>query len=284
MTRQLTTQNATITTAAVEVKTLTISGKQVTLAVFRQLKEEPLIAEDGTLNGEPWGVVNYHPDKCGDDRVAHVHVVWQRGPELLRARVDKAASFEPGGRQRYQDGRYLRVETVTPFRSKYSDQLLSSTVLQWLDGQTEDCPLPREGGDTWRVEHDDRAAFDSGHGFVVLANASKAAVKAANARVAADAARAALEKKRGEDQANPAQVSGWEWQSLEFHQNKVETAQGEALEARNALAAEVAEWGVDPADMLAEHTQLVEAEAARRERHRSARRTLAELPQLFIAV
>uniref|UniRef100_UPI00056CBB60 hypothetical protein n=1 Tax=Streptomyces exfoliatus TaxID=1905 RepID=UPI00056CBB60 len=72
MTKQLTTQNATITTATVEVKTLTISGKQVTLAVFRQLREQPLIAQDGTLNGEPWGIVNYPPDKCGDDRFAHV--------------------------------------------------------------------------------------------------------------------------------------------------------------------------------------------------------------------
>lgn len=44
MPKQLTVHNATITTAAVEVKTLTISGKQVTLAVFRQLREEQLIA------------------------------------------------------------------------------------------------------------------------------------------------------------------------------------------------------------------------------------------------
>lgn len=86
MPNQLTTMNATITTAAVEVKTLTISGKQVTLAVFRQLREEPLIAEDGTLNGVPWGIVNYHPDKCGDAK-EHLHVVWQHGDELRRAYV-----------------------------------------------------------------------------------------------------------------------------------------------------------------------------------------------------
>ncbi|WP_411097162.1 hypothetical protein [Streptomyces sp. 020-2-3H-GM] len=90
MTRQLTTQNATITTAAVEVKTLTISGKQVTLAVFRQLQEEPLIAQDGTLNGEPWGVVNYHPDKCSD-APAHLHVVWQHDGELRRSAVQMPA-------------------------------------------------------------------------------------------------------------------------------------------------------------------------------------------------
>lgn len=86
MPTQLTTQNATITTAAIEVKALTIGARQVTLAVFRQLREEPLIAEDGTLNGTPWGIVNYHPDKCGDAK-EHLHVVWQHGNELRRSYV-----------------------------------------------------------------------------------------------------------------------------------------------------------------------------------------------------
>ena len=85
MTAPLTVHNANVTTAAVEVKTLTISGKQVTLAVFRQLIEEPLINDDdGTLNGVPWGTVNYHPDKCAGDP-KHYHVVWQKGDDLRRA-------------------------------------------------------------------------------------------------------------------------------------------------------------------------------------------------------
>jgi hypothetical protein len=85
VTAQLTTHNAQITTATVEVKTLTISGKQVTLAVFRQLREEKLIDEAGNLNGTPWGSVNYCPPKCQGG--IHLHVVWQRGEELLRATV-----------------------------------------------------------------------------------------------------------------------------------------------------------------------------------------------------
>ncbi|KQZ07264.1 hypothetical protein AB0K86_33035 [Streptomyces clavifer] len=84
--KQLMARNATITTASVEVKTLTIKGKQVTLAVFRQLKDEPLIAEDGTLLGEPWGIVNYHPDKCAD-APEHLHVVWQKDDALRRSAV-----------------------------------------------------------------------------------------------------------------------------------------------------------------------------------------------------
>lgn len=98
MPKQLTVHNATITTASVEVKTLTISGKQVTLAVFKQLREEPMIGEDGAFLGEPWGYVNYHPDKCGDDRTKHLHVVWQRDGDLLRSRVDApwdAAHYHP---------------------------------------------------------------------------------------------------------------------------------------------------------------------------------------------
>ena len=86
MPKQLTTQNASITTVAVEVKALTIGSKQVTLSVFRQLQEEPLIAHDGTLNGVPWGHVNYHPDKCGDDP-EHLHIVWQKDDRLRRASV-----------------------------------------------------------------------------------------------------------------------------------------------------------------------------------------------------
>lgn len=88
MAGSLTVHNAEVKTATVEIKTLTISGKQVTLAVFRQLREEPVIAADGTLNGVPWGVVNYHPDKCAAHE-EHLHVVWQHGTDLYRSRIDE---------------------------------------------------------------------------------------------------------------------------------------------------------------------------------------------------
>jgi hypothetical protein len=44
----------------VTINTLTINGKQVTVDVFRQLKEAVLINHDGSLAGSPWGLVNYH--------------------------------------------------------------------------------------------------------------------------------------------------------------------------------------------------------------------------------
>jgi len=85
--KRLTVHTASVATASVEIKTLTVSGKQVTLAVFRQLIEEPILdALTAEITGDPWGTVNYHPDKCTDNP-EHLHVVWQKGTELRRATV-----------------------------------------------------------------------------------------------------------------------------------------------------------------------------------------------------
>lgn len=85
--KQLTPQNATVTTATITVQALTIGKKQVTLAVFRQLEDANIIKPlDAGLVGEPWGRVNYHPDKCADEK-EHIHVVWQKDDELRRATV-----------------------------------------------------------------------------------------------------------------------------------------------------------------------------------------------------
>jgi hypothetical protein len=77
---------AVVKTAEVQVHVLTISGKQVTLAVFRQLEESPLLSDAHDLRGPAWGRVNYHPDGCKGDG-EHMHVVWQDGTELRRSRV-----------------------------------------------------------------------------------------------------------------------------------------------------------------------------------------------------
>ncbi len=89
---KLTVQNAEIKTATVEVKTLTLSGKQVTLSVFKQIEQAELIREDGSLAGDPWGRVNYHPDKCADGW-SHLHVVWQDGSELRRSSIPAPRDF-----------------------------------------------------------------------------------------------------------------------------------------------------------------------------------------------
>lgn len=86
-------QTAEIATVQAEVRCLTVSGKQVTLAVFRQLEESPLLTGSWDLQGPAWGRVNYHPDRCTDER-EHMHVVWQRGDELRRSRIDRPAPHD----------------------------------------------------------------------------------------------------------------------------------------------------------------------------------------------
>ncbi len=93
MGRKITAHEATIHTATVEVKTLTISGRQVTLSVFRQLPQQSLFVFNESdcsisLAGVPWGRVHYFPDECAKaDRSTHLHVIWQFGDELRRSCV-----------------------------------------------------------------------------------------------------------------------------------------------------------------------------------------------------
>jgi len=105
--RAITTKEATIRTATVALKTLAISGKQVTLSVFRQLIDEDLIDPyTGKLNGVPWGTVNYFWGDCEPD---HLHVVWQKGSELRRACTYPDSSIAKLWRSR---AKILREQTL----------------------------------------------------------------------------------------------------------------------------------------------------------------------------
>lgn len=80
-------KEVTIKTATVEVKTLSISGKQVTQSVFRQIQEGPLIDwVKLETYGNVWGWVNYYWGNCAKD-AQHLHVVWQLRQELRRTCV-----------------------------------------------------------------------------------------------------------------------------------------------------------------------------------------------------
>lgn len=61
MTMEVETRNASIDTLAVTIRALHVSGKQMTLAVFRQLPTGRAYVDDGTLNPmyEHWGIVRY---------------------------------------------------------------------------------------------------------------------------------------------------------------------------------------------------------------------------------
>jgi hypothetical protein len=78
--KPITAAQASVTTITVEIRTLRVGAKQMTLAVFRQLPR------GNEITGPMWGWVNYHPDNCADDGPDR-HVVWQDGDELRRAWV-----------------------------------------------------------------------------------------------------------------------------------------------------------------------------------------------------
>jgi hypothetical protein len=60
-------EQAALKTCSVTIQALTVNSRQVTLAVFRQLKEEPVIVGDPpALAGRVWGLVNYHWAECKD--------------------------------------------------------------------------------------------------------------------------------------------------------------------------------------------------------------------------
>ena len=266
MTAQLTVHNAQITTAKVEIKTLTISGKQVTLAVFRQLIEEPVIADDGTLNGVPWGTVNYHPAKtCRAEEHAgerehydylgsHLHVVWQKGTGLRRSTVRTETNWF------YHHGPafdlFYNTCVAASLRGNLSDR--------WFSGN----PVTRDTYGTlceWSGKHE---GIPSCAG---LSPAAAAAMKASGE----------LEKYRKYAADDPAH---------NYYDERITESVAAAYQALEALETEL---GVNPETH--DHPALIDArwltavaeaqdEIARRKRHADTRTALADLPQLFIAV
>jgi len=110
MTKTITAHEATVKTATVDVKALTISGRQVTLSVFRQLKDEPILDEDTVMfRGVPWGMVNYFWGDCAKAS-EHLHIVWQKGDELRRGCVFPNPGYASGWNSRKQ-----RVDRVGEF-------------------------------------------------------------------------------------------------------------------------------------------------------------------------
>lgn len=78
---QIDVRQAQISTATVEIKTLSVNGKQVTMGLFRQLLREDWVDSFGDECGTAWGTVNYFFGSCDAD---HLHIVWQQGDTLRR--------------------------------------------------------------------------------------------------------------------------------------------------------------------------------------------------------
>lgn len=84
----LTAHNVEVNTASVVIKTLQLEGKQITLAVFRQIIEEDIIQWEprAELKGIGWGHVRYQVE---DDFNNCINLIWQKGSELRRCLVKR---------------------------------------------------------------------------------------------------------------------------------------------------------------------------------------------------
>jgi hypothetical protein len=290
--KSLDVHTAELITAAVEVKTLTIRGKQVTLAVFRQLEEKPLLLDDGSLAGIPWGRVNYHPDKCADTG-AHMHVVWQEGTELRRARVAMTPRFGTF----WAEGDLNDFVTIGSVSCLLSDK--KDRFWTWLTAEVEKC--------SGRYSE---AAFTLSE-FPTIQIGAESDLEPGEIphlpgtrdyQSPAERLSHLLTADPDEDEVSRKDASeayGW-YQSggpyasppLNPLSERIEAARRDcvtAVEKAHEAALAVHEWlfcsnRPSLADARAELLAEVAAEHARRERVRSATTMLAELSQLFIAV
>jgi len=260
MARQLTVHTAEITTAAVEITTLTIRGKQVTLAVFRQLQRRELIATDGTLNGVPWGTVNYHPYKRCDVSSRHWHVVWQDGDELCQDAVNQAIDFYS-----------LRTEAADRFISACVAREAAGLAHGYFGGQIG-------------VVKDHHMSFHTDSIPTISIHAELVPVVADAYDAVRRMERHHEEWKNAEENSRMHPDSEWCAKNVpkvkeryDTAEAKVATAYSEPRYAEYLSAGSPDHW----------HEVLraeVEAERDRRQRHRDVRTALGDLPQLFIAV
>lgn len=141
MARVLTARNAVINTAAVQIKTLTVAGKQVTLAVFRQLIEEHIFDfEAGALRGVGWGHVRYLIDQPAEKAI---HLVWQRGEDLRRCILERDLKQHHWTRQRADNLLASPIfPSLTSDQGWYTTRSVPAAWHTWRFGDEQDFRLP----------------------------------------------------------------------------------------------------------------------------------------------
>jgi hypothetical protein len=83
-------EDVNLKTLSVEIKALAVSGKQMTLSVFRQLPNEPILNDNIDLRGTAWGHVNYFWKENEGD----LHLVWQINDKLCRSPIKKREIYQ----------------------------------------------------------------------------------------------------------------------------------------------------------------------------------------------
>ena len=76
-------EDVSLKSMSVEIRALTVSGKQMTLSVFRQLPEKSILDDQLNLIGIPWGRVLYFWGAEKDCK--GFQVVWQSRDTLFRS-------------------------------------------------------------------------------------------------------------------------------------------------------------------------------------------------------
>jgi len=300
MSPQLTPRNAQVSTAAVEINILTVSREQVSPALFRQLIEEPLVAEDGNLNGVPWGTVNYHPGDCDQDP-PHWHVVWQLGDELRRSQVGTTYKPRPvfwshTGAHHHAAKIYHWLATGAPpgqdgvfnlFRQK-NPSLRSS----WVNNYQEVTFLDEETGieTGFHIPQEVRTALWAMSDLVrVHETWEHAKEQAAAAEQSLEAVRQDLSAFRRTSAAVKAHLcilgeslkdATVKLEEYSPDSAKEQQAQDELSAALTVLRERYATETLDP--LWTAYRRELEDEANLRQRQMNARKTIADLPQLFI--
>lgn len=83
MQKLITIEDVNLKSMAVEIKALTVNGKQMTLSVFRQLPHLSIWDNMFEQIGTPWGRVLYF---WGNNKDCNgFQVVWQKGDQLFRS-------------------------------------------------------------------------------------------------------------------------------------------------------------------------------------------------------
>lgn len=130
-------KNASVENSTVEIKILTVSGKQMTESIFRQLPESlyPLFIEGDSLDESSfevndkikiWGYVNYFwkeaPEFTEDNgkekvRERRLHVVFEESGKLYRTLVERRLPLE------LRDPQYASLNQIQSALSRYATSI-----------------------------------------------------------------------------------------------------------------------------------------------------------------
>lgn len=150
------TQNASIDTLSVTIRSLHVNSKQMTLAVFRQLPVVPVYHDDGTLVPlERWGLVRYEIKDEGS-----LWLVASHAGALYRGNV---WGFQYDFTDKYLKGHKARIARLQNEFVEYKQW--ESSVLQYLAAmesynnqrrELEDaCPIERSENYLTRIDRED---------------------------------------------------------------------------------------------------------------------------------